>query len=93
MAGALLASGLQCLPLPASAAVSDPDGAVEKWSNASTSPKIIDINFSDTSWPDTWPKDPSNPDKWTGRACPEWADDTYVNAIINVPVIGTEGVT
>ncbi|WP_304506850.1 pectinesterase family protein [Duncaniella muris] len=93
MAGALLASGLQCLPLPASAAVSDPDGAVEKWSNASTSPKIIDINFSDTSWPDTWPKDPSKPDKWTGRACPEWADDTYVNAIINVPVIGTEGVT
>lgn len=93
MAGAIAAIGLQCIPFSARAAVSDPEGAVEKWSNASTSPKIIDINFSDTSWPDTWPKDAADIQKWTGRACPEWADNAYVNAVINVPVIGSEGVT
>lgn len=57
----------------------DPDCVVAEWSNASTYPKVIDINFSDEMWPgETWVKE-------TGRDCPEWADSCYVNAIINVP--------
>ncbi len=77
------------LPAALSAAIEgslDPESVVEKWSNASTSPKIIDINFSDTTWPDTWAGE-------TGRDCPEWESDTYVNAIIPVPANGDGTVT
>lgn len=65
----------------------DPESVVEQWSNASKSPKIIDINFSDTSWPDTWIAE-------TGRDCPEWDNNTkypnggYVNAVLSTPVNG-----
>jgi len=57
----------------------DPASVVEQWSNASTYPKVIDINFSDTSWPSTWQGQ-------TGRDCPSFTDGGYVNAILSVPV-------
>ena len=50
------------IPLSAMGAIEgslDPQSVVEQWSNSSTQPKIIDINFSDTSWPDTWPARPA----------------------------------
>ncbi len=59
----------------------DPKSVVAAWSNASTSPKIIDINFSDETWPDTWKGE-------TGRDCPSYADGGYVNAVIDVPANG-----
>lgn len=62
----------------------DPESVVESWSNASTYPKVIDINFSDESWPSTWMRE-------TGRDCPEWSDDLnggYVNAILKVNANG-----
>ena len=71
--------------IPANAAIEgslDPSSVVEQWSNASAYPKVIDINFSDETWPSTWSKE-------TGRDCPEWADGGYVNAIISTPVNGT----
>lgn len=55
----------------------DPESVVEQWSDSSLYPKVIDINFSDSFWPDTWSKE-------TGRDCPEWTDGGYVNAILNV---------
>ena len=64
----------------------DPPSVVAKWSNSSTYPKIIDINFSDETWPDTWKGE-------TGVACPEFADSCYVNAIFNVPANGGTDVT
>lgn len=64
----------------------DPASVVEKWSDASTSPKIIDINFSDTSWPNTWGNSGS------GRDCPEYDSGVYVNAVLSTPVLGAEGV-
>lgn len=75
----------------------DPDCVVEQWSESSSSPKIIDINFSDTSWPDTWPVTwsavggvvPSG----SGKHCPEYDSGRYVNAILEVPAVGSEGVT
>lgn len=62
----------------------DPSSVVAAWSNSSTSPKIIDINFSDTSWPDTWG------DSGTGIQCPEFATGRYVNAILSVPAVSSE---
>lgn len=63
----------------------DPDCVVEEWSNSSTYPKVIDINFSDEMWPGkTWQGK-------TGMDCPEMtADDNggYVNTIIDVPANG-----
>lgn len=59
----------------------DPDCVVEQWSNASTHPKVIDINFSDETWPDTWKGE-------TGRDCPSYSDGGYANTIINVPANG-----
>lgn len=57
----------------------DPQSVVEQWSAESTYPQIFNINFSDTSWPDTWTKE-------TGRDCPEWTDGGYVNAILTTAV-------
>lgn len=71
----------------AQSAFNDPSSVVEKWSDASTSPKIIDVNFSDTSWPNTWG------DFGSGVQCPEYEDGVYVNAVLPTPVLGTEGVT
>lgn len=76
------------IPLSAMGAIEgslDPQSVVEQWSNSSTQPKIIDINFSDTSWPDTWAGE-------TGRDCPSFDDGGYVNAIIDVPANGAADV-
>lgn len=80
-----LAATAAMLSLPsvqASAAIEgslDPESVVEQWSDDSTYPLVFDINFSDTSWPDTWTKE-------TGRDCPEWADGGYVNAVLDTRV-------
>ena len=63
----------------------DPASVVESWSDSSTYPRIIDINFSDTSWPDTWG------DSGTGIQCPEYASGRYVNAVLSVPVVADGG--
>lgn len=75
---------LAALSLSAHAAIPgslDPECVVEQWSNSSTYPKVIDINFSDTMWPDTWMAE-------TGRDCPSFDQGGYVNAIIDVPLYG-----
>lgn len=60
----------------------DPESVVEQWSTGvSDYPMVIDINFSDESWPSTWQKE-------TGRDCPEWADGGYVNAVLTTPANG-----
>ena len=65
----------------------DPKSVVAEWSNASTYPKVIDINFSDEMWPgQTWTGQ-------TGKDCPEYADGAYVNAILRVPANGGTKVT
>ncbi len=78
----IAASALVGFPLATGAAIEgslDPECVVEQWSDDSTYPQIFNINFSDTSWPDTWTKE-------TGRDCPEWADGGYVNAVIPTAV-------
>ncbi|MDE5727028.1 MAG: hypothetical protein K2H94_02740, partial [Duncaniella sp.] len=62
----------------------DPKSVVAAWSNSSTSPKIIDINFTDTSWPDTWG------DSGTAIKCPEFSTGRYVNAILPVPALSSD---
>ncbi len=69
----------------ATAATTDSASVVERWSDTSAYSKIIDINFSDTSWPDSWKGE-------TGRDCPSFSDGGYVNAIINVSANGGDGV-
>ena len=69
-------------PVSVSAIVwNDPASVVEQWSNASTYPKVIDINFSDTSWPNTWGNFGSS------MQCPEPTDGVYVNASLSTPVV------
>ena len=69
-------------PVSVSAIVwNDPASVVEQWSNASTYPKVIDINFSDTSWPNTWGN------FGTSEKCPELTDGVYVNASLSTPVV------
>ena len=63
----------------------DPPSVVAQWSNSSTYPKVIDINFSDATWPDTWKGQ-------TGTSCPDYSADGYVNAIIGVPANGNAGI-
>ena len=67
----------------------DPDCVVAEWSNSSTYPKVIDINFSDELWPgQTWQGE-------TGMDCPEMsADDNggYVNTVVDVPANGSTDV-
>lgn len=83
----LLLSTIPLLPMTqqAEAAIEnslDPPSVVSEWSNSSTYPKIIDINFSDEMWPgQTWTGE-------TGADCPEYADGAYVNTIIEVPANG-----
>jgi pectin methylesterase-like acyl-CoA thioesterase len=79
--------GMQAFTVAAATTFHDPSSVVEQWSNASTSPKILDINFSDTTWPNTWG------DFGSGMQCPEFDSGLYVNATLNVPVIGTSDVT
>lgn len=90
---ALLALAALAGTLPAVAAIEgslDPDCVVAEWSNASTYPKVIDINFSDELWPgQTWQGN-------TGIDCPEMtADDNggYVNTVVNVPANGGTDIT
>ena len=68
----------------------DPDCVVAEWSNSSTYPKVIDINFSDELWPgQTWQGE-------TGMDCPEMtADDNggYVNTVAYVPANGSSDIT
>ena len=64
----------------------DPAACVAQWSDTSSYTKIIDINFSDTSWPDTWTGE-------TGKDCPEYADGGYANAIIEVAANGGTEIT
>ena len=68
----------------------DPDCVVAEWSNSSTYPKVIDINFSDEMWPgQTWQGE-------TGMDCPEMtADDNggYVNTVADVPSNGSSDIT
>ena len=65
----------------------DPKSVVAEWSNASTYPKVIDINFSDEMWPgQTWTGQ-------TGKDCPEYADGAYVNTVLRVPANGSTKVT
>ena len=69
-------------PVSVSAIVwNDPASVVGQWSNASTYPKVIDINFSDTSWPNTWGN------FGTSEKCPELTDGVYVNASLSTPVV------
>lgn len=63
----------------------DPPSVVAQWSNSSTYPKVIDINFSDETWPSTWVGA-------TGVACPEFSTGAYVNTIQYVPVNGKSGI-
>lgn len=65
----------------------DPSSVVAEWSSDSKSPRIIDINFSDTDWPDTWG------DTGTGIKCPEFLTGRYVNAVITVPAVSAAGST
>ena len=64
----------------------DPESVVAEWSDTTTYPQIIDINFSDDTWPDTWAGE-------TGKDCPDYADGGYVNAIIEVNANGNSEVT
>jgi len=57
----------------------DPASVVEKWSNSSIYPKVIDINFSDLMWPDTWKGK-------TSKDCPSFVDGGYVNTVQSVPL-------
>ncbi len=72
--------------LPARAQSTDPASVVEKWSDESTATRIIDINFTDTSWPASF-------QGTTGRDCPDYSAGGYVNAIIDVPAATVDGTT
>ncbi len=63
----------------------DPPSVVAQWSNSSTYPKVIDINFSDATWPDTWKGE-------TGVDCPEYSSGGYVNAVLKVNANGGDAV-
>ncbi|MCD8203214.1 MAG: pectinesterase family protein [Prevotella sp.] len=65
----------------------DPESVVEQWSGDTTAyTKIININFSDTTWPNTWTGS-------TGVDCPSYDDGGYVNAVIEVPANGGTDIT
>ena len=86
-AGVMVLCGLQWPTLSAQQpGETDPSCVVAQWSESTASPKIIDINFSDTSWPDTWGNFGS------GMKCPEFSDGVYVNAVLSTPAVGSEGV-
>ncbi|MDE6334274.1 MAG: hypothetical protein K2L77_06465, partial [Muribaculaceae bacterium] len=69
-----------------SAQSTDPASVVEKWSDVTASTRIIDINFTDTSWPASFQGK-------TGRDCPDYSAGGYVNAIIDVPAATADGTT
>ena len=83
----MLAAAVSLMPAYATIEGSlDPPSVVAQWSNSSTYPKVIDINFSDTTWPDTWKGE-------TGVDCPDFSSGGYVNTIINVPANGSTDIT
>lgn len=75
----------------------DPSSVVESWSENVVSPKIIDINFSDATWPDTWPVvwEPTGGVTPSGSAmyCPEYSSGRYINVVLEVPVNGGSELT
>lgn len=80
---------LACFSLPSWSKIEgslDPDAVVAEWSNSSTYPKVIDINFSDLVWPDTWKGE-------TGRDCPSLSQGGYVNIIKSVAANPSGNVT
>lgn len=79
-----LAAAAVLAALAANGATTDPPCVVEQWSEVTSAAKIIDINFSDTSWPATWAGE-------TGRDCPSLSDGGYVNAVLDVPAAGEGG--
>jgi pectin methylesterase-like acyl-CoA thioesterase len=78
--------GVYALPATAATTFNDPPSVVEQWSNASTSPKVIDINFTDATWPNTWG------DFGSAMQCPEYTSGLYVNATLTTPVVGADDV-
>lgn len=80
-----IAASLAAVPVRAAGGSLDPASAVEQWSDDATSPKIIDINFNDVSWPWTWAGE-------TGRDCPSMEQGGYVNAILDAAT-STDGVS
>ncbi len=78
-----------CFAIPAQATIEGslaPESVVAEWSDTTTFLKIIDIIFSDATWPDTWTGE-------TGKDCPSYSDGGYVNAILDVPANGGTTVT
>ncbi len=85
----LLLAATMWFALPTQAVIEgslDPESCVAEWSDTTTYLKIIDINFSDTSWPDTWTGE-------TGTDCPSYDGGGYVNTVISVPANGGTEVT
>lgn len=74
----ILGAAIVAASFSAAAASTDPACVVERWSDASAFPKIIDINFTDSSWPASW-------QGASGVDCPSYSDGGYVNAVIDVP--------
>lgn len=80
----ILLAALAAMPFTISAVGEyDPTCVVSEWTDDLEATKIIDINFSDTSWPNTWLKEGS------GIQCPEWSENGdlhggYVNAVLKV---------
>lgn len=81
LAAAVTTAAVLCPVSVSAVGENDPASVVEQWSDASTYPKVIDINFSDTSWPNTWGNVGSS------VQCPEFTSGLYVNAILTTPVL------
>lgn len=58
----------------------DPPCVVEQWPEVTSSPKILDINFSDADMPNTWKGK-------TGIETPSLDDGGYSNGVIYVPTL------
>ncbi len=85
---ALALACLGVLQASAYTATNDPDCCVDGWSeNYSDYAQIIDINFTDISWPNTWG------DLGTAINCPEYSSGLYVNAVIDVAANGGDEVS
>ena len=69
-----------------SAQSTDPASVVEKWSDVTASTRIIDINFTDTSWPASFQGE-------TGRDCPDYSAGGYVNDALYIITYRPGGIT
>ena len=77
-----VAVALVAAATPFTSIADDPVGTVESWSEITAAPKILDINFSETLWPNTWGN------SGTGKACPEFKDGVYVNTVLTAQTVG-----